>query len=51
MIAECEPGRDNGEANNVLLVESLREPLIRAFGEHAYSRMLAYAHGEEEGDL
>jgi hypothetical protein len=51
MIAECEPGRDNGEANNVLLVESLREPLIRAFGEHAYARMLAYANGEEEGDL
>lgn len=51
MIAECEPGRTNGEARNLLLVESLREPLVRAFGEHAYARMLAYAHGEEEGDV
>lgn len=51
MIAECEPGRANGEARNVLLVESLREPLVRAFGEHAYARILAYAHGEDGGDV
>ncbi|MCU0329957.1 MAG: DUF3109 family protein [Candidatus Kapabacteria bacterium] len=37
---ECEPGRQQGEHLQLPLVESLREPLIRAYGEETYQRIL-----------
>lgn len=30
---ECAPGRERGERENILLVESVRDALVRAFGE------------------
>lgn len=49
-IDECEPGRALGERLGVTLVESLKDALIRAYGEAMYSRILNAASGEDEGD-
>lgn len=37
---ECAPGRELGEKENVLLVESVRDALVRAFGEELTQRMI-----------
>jgi hypothetical protein len=38
-MPECQPGRDQGMAANVALIDFLKKPLIRAFGEHWYSQL------------
>ncbi len=38
-IEECEDGRALGEREELSLIESLQEPLIRAFGEQAYEKL------------
>jgi hypothetical protein len=45
-IDECEPGRDLGRQDDTLLVESLREALVRAYGQELYGRILAAAQGQ-----
>jgi hypothetical protein len=50
VIDECEPGRALGEQLGLPLVETLREALTRAYGEHMYARILAASRGEEGGD-
>jgi hypothetical protein len=47
---ECAPGRELGRKLGVPLVVSLKEALIRAFGEEVYARMerAAYGHPEDE---
>lgn len=49
-IEECEPGRELGARLGIPMVESLKDSLVRAFGEKAYARMLAVSRGEDEGD-
>ena len=49
-IDECEPGRTLGERSGTPLVESLRESLIRAYGEEIYQRIVAASKGEDGGD-
>lgn len=50
VIDECEPGRALGEQLGRPLVESLRDALIRAYGQPMYERILAASRGEEGGD-
>ncbi len=50
-IEECQPGREHGEHLGISLVDFLREPLIRAYGERTYNRILGVAHGTEEDDV
>lgn len=50
VIDECEPGRALGQELGVPLVESLREALVRAYGQKLYDRILAAARGQDEGD-
>lgn len=50
-IEECEPGRELGARLGIPMVESLKDALIRAFGEKAYHRMVAVSRGEDEGDV
>jgi len=38
-MPECQPGRDQGKAANVALMDFLKIPLIRAFGEHWYAQL------------
>jgi hypothetical protein len=38
-MPECQPGREHGLASNVTLVDFLKEPLIRAFGEDWYTQL------------
>ncbi len=40
-IDECEPALERGERGNISLVEFLKEPLVRAFGEEFYEELLA----------
>ena len=49
-IDECEPGRDRGQQTGTLLVESLREALVRAYGQELYDRIFAAAQGKDGGD-
>lgn len=49
-IDECEPGRALGERLDIPLVESLKDALVRAYGENLYERILKAARGEDEGD-
>ncbi|MFN4909155.1 MAG: DUF3109 family protein [Bacteroidota bacterium] len=48
-IDECEPGRDRGLQTGTPLVESLRDALVRAYGQELYDRMLAAAQGKDGG--
>ena len=50
-IEECEPGREIGARLGIPLVESLKDPLIRAYGERTYERIRAASRGEDEGDV
>ena len=50
-IEECEPGREMGARLGIPLVESLKDPLIRAYGERTYERIRAASRGEDEGDV
>lgn len=47
MIDECEPGRALGQALGRPLVESLRDALVRAYGEQMYERIVASAQAGE----
>lgn len=39
-FAECKPGRQLGERNNIKLLEAVREALIRAVGEDMYNKII-----------
>ncbi|MGE5480637.1 MAG: DUF3109 family protein [Chloroflexota bacterium] len=39
-IPECAPGVMKGRAENISLVECLRDPLVRAYGEEWYAKLL-----------
>jgi len=49
-IEECLPGREFGERAGIPLIESVRDALVRAYGEQTYARMLAASRGEDGGD-
>jgi hypothetical protein len=49
-IDECEPGRALGAELGLPMVESLREALVRAYGEDLYKRIVAAAKGQDGGD-
>ena len=53
-ITECESGRNLGRNNNIKLVDSLKEPLTRAYGESWYQMLLDYiqvgAHAIESAE-
>jgi hypothetical protein len=38
-MAECRPARERGAASHITLVDFLKDPLIRAFGEPWYRRL------------
>jgi len=38
-FAECAPGRKRGEKEQILLIESVRDALIRAFGEEMFNKI------------
>ena len=40
-----------GARLGIPLVESLKDPLIRAYGERTYERIRAASRGEDEGDV
>jgi len=44
-IAECQPGRDNGTARRVSLLDFLKDALIRKFGEEWYTHMKHQGEG------
>ena len=44
-IPECEAALERGERENISLIEFLREPIVRAFGEDFYEEL------KERGDL
>jgi hypothetical protein len=46
-ITECEPGRNLGRKENIALIESLKEALIRAYGESWYSLLVDYIKQRE----
>jgi Protein of unknown function (DUF3109) len=46
---ECAPGREQGERLAMPLVESLREPLIRAYGQETYELLRDAAMAYKEG--
>ncbi len=46
-IEECEPAMKNGKAQKVKLSESVKEALIRAYGEEWYSKMLNVFESEK----
>lgn len=46
VIDECAPGRALGKQLGRPLVESLRDALVRAYGEQMYERILASAPGD-----
>lgn len=39
---ECEPGRENGEKNNISLIRSLKSALIRKYDEDFYNKLELY---------
>ncbi|MBM4177922.1 MAG: DUF3109 family protein [Ignavibacteria bacterium] len=49
VIDECAPGRALGEQLGRPLVESLREPLIRAYGEQMYEQILTASRDDLGG--
>ncbi len=42
-IGECEPARQRGRKEGIRMVEFLREPIIRAFGEQFYRELVKKA--------
>ena len=49
VIDECAPGRALGEQLGRPLVESLRDPLVRAYGEQMYEQILSASRDESGG--
>jgi hypothetical protein len=43
-LPECHPAREHGAASNIALVDFLKEPLIRAFGEPWYAKLQERCH-------
>jgi len=41
---ECTPALDYGQSNNVAIVDFLKEPLTRLYGNQWYEKLKAYAH-------
>jgi hypothetical protein len=39
-IKECAPGVDEGQSQNILLLETLRDALTRAYGKEWYGRLI-----------
>jgi hypothetical protein len=42
VIDECKPAKTFGEKNNILLLDSLKDSIVRAYGEQWYSFLKSY---------
>ncbi len=49
-ISQCEPALERGEREKIPLVDFLKSPLIRAYGEEWYAEFLEYCRGKKETD-
>jgi len=47
-FAECAPGRRKGANDGTLLVDTVKDALVRAFGSDAAERIADAAHGKED---
>ena len=43
---ECEPGRLNGEKNNIQLIESVKESIERKYGKEFFEKLKIYMESE-----
>lgn len=45
---ECEPGRKNGELNNIKLIDSLKDSIERKYGNDFFNKLKIYVENENK---